>query len=84
MHDSKHNTSYVFRCTSDCGITYLVFAGCVEGIDNRRSGCPTGKYMKGEILNNSTDKPTDCLKVNYQGCNGHCLLSCMAAAGKNV
>lgn len=27
MYDSKYNTSYVFLCKSDCGITYLVFAG---------------------------------------------------------
>lgn len=59
MYDSKYNTSYVFLCKSDCRITYLVFAGRVEGIDNRSSGYPTGKYIKGGILNNSIEKLTE-------------------------
>lgn len=79
IYNSKHDTSYVFRFMSNCGITYLVFAGCVECIDNRSSGYPTEKYMKGEFLNNSTEKLTD-----WKWCNGHCLISCMAASGKNM
>lgn len=59
MYDSKYNTSYTFLCKSDCGITYLVFAGWVKGINNRSSGYPTRKYMKGGTLNNSIEKLTE-------------------------
>lgn len=55
----KITVSYVFLSKSDSGITYLVFAGWVEGIYNRSSGYPTGKYTKGGILNNSIEKQTE-------------------------
>lgn len=53
--DPKYNPK-VCVSLSDHEITYLVFAGWVEGIDNRSPSYPTGKYMKGGILNNSVEK----------------------------